>query len=255
MEKFDRFGNLIGGKRRRIGFELSGDLVDARQHGPPVLHADADVGENLFERVHDVRPARRILHAFDMNVNEALAGAGALVRALKGDEVSGFVALDREHRMNQEADVGAALVELSDNRIDEERHIIVEDFEHRYCRCCAGRREGHLRRAGLALQQKRPRVLGDAGKLRRLVALEVVGHRVPEHLDNEIRRDVAPSLGKQGGGRLYQRLGGGIVLRAGNILDVHISPFWQTARYNAILLARRAYTPLNIYKLTLSSVA
>ena len=86
------------------------------------------------------------------------------------------------------------------------------------------------------------------------VLLEVVGHRVPEQFGKEIRRDVAPSLGKQGGGRLDQRLGGGIVLRAGNILDVHISPFYRQ-RDTMILLARRAHAPLNIYKLTLSSVA
>src|SRR5208282_5522979 len=102
------------------------------------------------------------------------AGAGALVRAIKGDEVSRFVALDREYRMDQEANVGAALVELADNRIDEERHIVVEDFEHRYCRRRAGRREGYLRRVGLALQKKRPRVLGDAGERLRPVLLEVV---------------------------------------------------------------------------------
>ena len=50
---------------------------------------------------------------------------------LKAGQTAGGVALDREDRMHDEANVEAALGELGQHRIDQERHVVVDDLEHR----------------------------------------------------------------------------------------------------------------------------
>ncbi len=47
-----------------------------------------------------------------------------------------------------------------------------------------------------ALQQKRPRLFGDAGKLRRAIALEIVGRGAAVKLDQKISGNVAPARGE-----------------------------------------------------------
>ena len=92
--------------------QIGDDVANARQHRLPILHADADIGENAFERLDDLRPLRRILRAFDMKVDEAFALAADRARALEVDEPAGEVALDDEYRMNEQADIEAALIEF-----------------------------------------------------------------------------------------------------------------------------------------------
>ena len=107
FQKLDRFGDLVGRQRRRIGPQFGDDLAGARQHRPPILDGDAHVGEDVFERAHDHGPLRRIVDAFDMDVNEAFAAAAGLACPLEGDELSRLIALDGEDRMHQQADVEA----------------------------------------------------------------------------------------------------------------------------------------------------
>ena len=105
LQELDRFGDLVGGKRRRIGFELGGDFAGARQHRPPILHRDPHIGQHLFERAHDIGALFLIVRVGHMNVDEAFAVAVAFARALEGDEPAGLVALDAENRMYQQPDV------------------------------------------------------------------------------------------------------------------------------------------------------
>ena len=91
-----------------------------------------------------------------MNVDEAFAPAIAFARALEGGELSCRVALDGEHRVDQEPDVEAALVELAEDRIDQEGHVVIVDFEHRDARRQRRRLEADFGRAALSLCQQRP---------------------------------------------------------------------------------------------------
>ena len=59
----------------------------------------------------------------------------------------------------------------ADHGIDQERHIVVDDFKHRHAARRGSRLEADLGRAGLALGEERPRLLGDAGELFGGVAL------------------------------------------------------------------------------------
>ena len=42
------------------------------------------------------------------------------------------VALDREHRMHDQPDLEPALGELAHDRVDQKRHVVGDDFDHRY---------------------------------------------------------------------------------------------------------------------------
>ena len=84
-------------------------------------------------------------------MNEAFAPALAFARAFEGRQPAGIITLDNEHRMDEETNVQPALTQFAQNRIDQERHIVIEDFEHRDIGRQAGRRKGDFGGAGLAL--------------------------------------------------------------------------------------------------------
>ena len=83
FQKLHRFGDFAGIERRRIGAQFGDDVAQPRQHRLPILHADANVGENVFERAHDLGAPRRIRDAFDVDVDEAFALAAILRAPLK----------------------------------------------------------------------------------------------------------------------------------------------------------------------------
>ena len=132
FQKLHGFGNFAGVERRRIGAQLGNDRAQPLQHRPPILHGDADLGENVFERAHDFGAPRGLRDAFDVDVDEAFVPAAVFRDALEGGQRSRSVALHGEHRMDQKADVEAALIELADDRIEQKRHIVIDDVEHRH---------------------------------------------------------------------------------------------------------------------------
>ena len=223
FEKQDGLGNVLDRQRRRILPQVGDGRARPRQHRRPVLHADADLGENLFEAAEDLPPHRRVLQAVDVDADEAFAPDEPAF--FKAGQPPRRVALDRKHRMHQKSNVEAALVELPEHRIDEKRHVVIEDAEHPDAGRGRCRREPQLGRALCALRQKAPRVCGEAGELLGAVALEVLGNRQREKLCEKIRRDRRLPRRQRRGGRADQRLAGTspIVLR--NSLDVHASPF------------------------------
>jgi hypothetical protein len=159
-----------------------------------------------------------------MDVNEAFAPAITLVRPMEGVEFPRLAALDREYRVDQQADVETTFTDLADDRVDQERHVVVDDFEHRHARLRRGRLEADFWRAGFALLEQRPRLLGDAREFFRPVAREILGDRMPEQLGDEIGRDIAVAPGERRGGGSDQRRSGAIAVRGReSIVHVHVS--------------------------------
>ena len=188
FQELDRLGDLADRQRRRIGLELGDQLGDPRRHRTPVLHGDAHVGEHVRDGAHDLGAARLLVDALDVDLDEALAqrSAGGGARALEAGQTAGAVALDGEHRMHDQADLHAMLGELGEHRIDQERHVVVDDLEDRggleplVDGGDGGRVEAHLGDAGLAVREKRPGSGRELGELARVVAHEVLGHRARE---------------------------------------------------------------------------
>ena len=126
-----------------------------------------------------------------MKVNEALTQAADRARALEADEPARKVTLDDKHRMNQQANVETALIEFTDDGIDQERHVVVDDLKHGNAARRGGRLETYLGHAGFALGEERPRLLGDAGKLFCAVAFEILRHGKTEQSGDKTVGDAA----------------------------------------------------------------
>ena len=221
FQKLHRFGNFAGVERRRMGAQFGDDGAQPLQHRPPILHGDANLGENVFERAHDLGAPRRLRDAFDVDVDEAFVPAAILRSAVERRQRSRRVALHGEHRMDQKANVETALIELADDRIEQKRHVVIDDVEHRHGARHRRRFEADLGRAGLAYREQRPRPLGDVGKLIGRVALQIVGHRGAEQIGQERAGDIASALCQGGAGGGDERLAGVVIGRVGKILDVH----------------------------------
>ena len=115
--------------------------------------------------------------------------------------------------MDQKANVETALIELADDRIEQKRHVVIDDVEHRHGARHRRRFEADLGRAGLAYREQRPRPLGDVGKLIGPVALQIVGHRGAEQIGKERAGDIASALCQGGAGGGDERLGGAVIGR------------------------------------------
>ena len=229
FEELDRLGDLADRQRRRIGLELGDHLGDPRPHGAPVLHGGAHVAEHVGDRPHDLGAARLVVDALDVDVDEAFAqrAPGRGPGPLEGDELAGGVALDGEHRMHDQANVDAALGQLAQHRVDQERHVVVDDVENRggpqplVLGAHGGRFQPHLRGAGLALRQERPRVRRQVGELARVVAHEILGHRARQQRGDEALGRLAMPAVQHLAGRGDQRLRGALLVDAGKVGGLH----------------------------------
>ena len=195
------------------------------------------------KRLDDFRPPRLILDALGMDVNEAFARprSGRRSLAAEGEQETARVALQGEHRMDDEADLDALLVEFAQHGIDQERHVVVDDLQDRDRLDVLGghrtgaRVEADLRRPGLAVRQQRPGVLGERRKLARLIAEKILGRRAPEQASGESRRHVVAQPGQDRAHLLDEPAPGAFVFGAdqglyGHCLHPTSSPALLSAR-------------------------
>ena len=78
LQELHGLGNFAGVERRRMGAQFGDDRAQPLQHRPPILHGDANLSENVFERAHDLGAPRRLRDAFDVDVDEAFVPAAIL---------------------------------------------------------------------------------------------------------------------------------------------------------------------------------
>src|SRR5271167_893193 len=98
MEKRDRFNDLLARQRRRFCFQFGDDIAYPREHRLPVLDADANLGENVVERMHDRGALCRIIGLIDMEMDEAFAARVGRVRSLELDKPARSVTPYQEYR-------------------------------------------------------------------------------------------------------------------------------------------------------------
>ncbi len=221
FQELNRLGDVIGRQRRRIFSQIRDGLARPRKHRLPVLHADAHLGEDLLERSDDLGARRRVRQALDVNVDEALACAFALACGFEANEVAGLVALDRNDRMDHERNVEIALVQFGGHRIEQERHVVIDDFEHRHAASSGIGREPHFGRSRIPLAKKRPGMIGHRGEVFGPVALQVLRRGQPEHLGNEFSRNSRLAQRQRGGGRADEPLARAAIVSAQTVLGVH----------------------------------
>jgi hypothetical protein len=220
-------GDLRRRQWRRIGLELGDHVRHARGHRPPVLNAEADIGKRPLDRLDDLGAARFLLDTLDMDVDDAFAQrAGGGLRALEGGETAGRVAHDAQHGMHDETDFDPALGELGQDRIHQERHVVVDDLEHQIVAqplvaCGVESLETDLRNARFAHGEQRPCIRGKLGELARVVAHEVFGDRVGEQRGDEILGNLAIVAAQDVAGGRDQRRFGALFIGAGKVGGCH----------------------------------
>ena len=137
--------------------------------------------------------------ARDMDVDEAFARLVLVVAALRSAAPSSLPALsrvDRQDRMHDQARRQAALGQFGHHRIDQERHVVVDDLDHRdRLEMLAVRRrrllEADFRRAGLAGGEERPGLAGERREFGGVVADQVLRRGAAEQQRDKIVRHVA----------------------------------------------------------------
>ena len=156
LEQRLRLGQLLGVDGRRVGVQVGDHLAGPLGHGPPVLDRGAHVSQDVLEaRLHGGQVLGVGL-ADDLGVEERLEGAvgGLGVVAQDLEELPVLVPTHPDDRVDDQVDAAAELRQLHAHRVDQERHVGVDDLDHR-----VGRRppvlfqlrgvDAHLRLAGL----------------------------------------------------------------------------------------------------------
>ena len=188
FDELNRLGDFRDRQRRRLVLELRHRLPDARLHRAPVDNRDAYLAEHDFKRRGNGRTPRRIGHRIDVDINEALAcravdGAGTAKRG----ELAAAIAIDGEHGMRDEAHRQTLRRQLGHHRVDQERHVVVDDLDDADRPALARRRgrerllvEPDRRVARSALREERPRLLRELRELLRLIAQQIFRRRAAE---------------------------------------------------------------------------
>ncbi len=166
---------LIGGNR----------LTQTGEHGVPVEHRHAHIGEDLTDIVLERGAPAFIEQPCHMYMNEALVDEAVTVAALrrKFGQRPRCQSLHRQDGMQDEADVTASLGQERQDRVDQERHVVIEDLHDG---------DAHIRRhnadlgpAGPAFLEKPDAGSGQCRQFFVTVGGDVVAHRPGKELGRE----------------------------------------------------------------------
>ena len=184
FEEGGRLLDFLTVQRRRRQLNCGDGFVQLGQHGLPVVDRGAHVGQDFVQRRPDFfdRLGRGLPGDLDMHprfVGIALE-RGQADRHIR--QPAGGAALDPQDGMHGEIDGKTRPVQPVSDRIDEKRHVVVDDLDHRAAGLPALRRglgieDAQLRPGGFALGGKPAQAHGRAVK---------VGDRA---LDDILRRD------------------------------------------------------------------
>ncbi len=156
-QEFLGFGARGGVDRQLAGTQVVGQGQRLGAHGIPV----ADDGTHLVQRLDD--GLLDIAHgvgrlAVDLQQHHRLGGAIA-----DRGELAGLVAGEADHRMAQHMHADAVLGQRHRHRVDQERHVVIDDLQHGVRRLPAIGLQGRVEHAHVGLAR-----LADAGELQRV---------------------------------------------------------------------------------------
>ena len=171
FEEGDRLGTVLCGDRRRRGPIGLDHGAEPGQHVRPVGDGTTHLHKERLQAFRE--PLARLLaaEATEVNLDEALPhGAfGCRPGAEIVDEPAGRIASNVDDRMGHQAHIHSIRAKLGQRRIEEERHVAVEDAEHGdgTARRTANRRIGKPDhgRVGLAHGKERIGHADEAGEI------------------------------------------------------------------------------------------
>ena len=121
------FGNLSGrhGRRGLLG-QPADELPQHLPHPLPILDRSANIGEHDRQTLgqgREIGPVRRA----DLDLHPRFADP----RLANVAEPSVVVARHRQDRMNDQMDDPVTAIDRPRNRIDKERHVVIDDLDDR----------------------------------------------------------------------------------------------------------------------------
>src|SRR5262249_6560701 len=128
--------------------------------------------------------------------------------------------------MQREGGIPAGLGEVGPDRVHQEWHGGVPDFEQRIgteppVTRQGGRVEPDVRHAWFAHGEQRPGIRGELGKLTRIVTHEIFGNGVSEERGDEVFRHVAIAASEDFAGGGNERRFGAFFIRARKVNGCH----------------------------------
>ncbi len=111
--------------------EIGERVLDPAEHRLPVLHRGPDIRERHFEGAPDLLQPLRIALPVDLDMHERFGALGAIGGGC-GDrlDLALGIAPDRHDRVDRQMDHQAQPVERHADRIDQERHVVIDDLDH-----------------------------------------------------------------------------------------------------------------------------
>ena len=161
------FGHLRRRQGRGRGIELGDRLAQAGDHRLPVFDGRAHVAEHALDPVHQVCALLRVDQSIDLDVHPRFArGIGRIAAQMDSREPAAGVSIDCEDGMHDQVQRQPLAIDLGRRRVDQERHVVVDDLDHRMPRSPAvlGHRGAedadfrlarHAHRAELPVRQQR----------------------------------------------------------------------------------------------------
>jgi len=168
----------------------------------PVLHAKPDIAQHGFERLHDGLAALRILDPRKVEMDKALAPRRATRRAAaeQSEQTAVAATLDGQDRVGDQLYLSALFAQLGQRRIEQEGHVVVDDFQYRDRRQTRGVSlharimDAHPRSAGTAFLKEVPGRFREIGQFARRVAHKIFVCGPPHQgVDEALRNIAAPT--------------------------------------------------------------
>ena len=130
----ERFGlgNDLIAERRRVALQLGADLAHLLQHRLPVGDHDAHVAEHAQDARTKLTALHRVDDAVDLDMHQRFTRPALRRRA--ADELQPLplrVAAHSDDRMRDEMQRQPVSLHLHLQRVDEERHVVVDDLHDR----------------------------------------------------------------------------------------------------------------------------
>ncbi len=119
---------VLGEVGRPARHQVADGIEAGAPHRPPVLDRQPHLGEHARERGGELVEQGGIGLAVDLDMHHRFGPRPLVDLAGEAQQVAVEVAPHRQHGMGQQVDADLAAIELVGDRIDQERHVVVDDL-------------------------------------------------------------------------------------------------------------------------------
>jgi hypothetical protein len=151
VDEGDGLVHLVVRQRRGVEAVVVNQLRDPGAHAGPVVHRHRHVLVHPPHGLDEAGAGLGVVDAGEMDMDEALAPhpepGGARGLAHEADQGAPRVPLHGQDRVRHEKRLIAAVHDLGQGRVEQERHVVVDDLQHRHVAAAALALDLHVEEA------------------------------------------------------------------------------------------------------------